>query len=49
MCGRNIIKKDTGLALRFPRFTGTFRKDKSPEDATTTREIVDFYRQQIKG
>jgi DNA ligase 1 len=39
-----LLKEDTGLALRFPRFTGRWRDDKSPEDATTVAEVVDLYR-----
>jgi DNA ligase 1 len=38
------IKPDAGLAMRFPRFTGHWRDDKAPEDATTTQELVDLYR-----
>jgi DNA ligase 1 len=38
------IKDDAGLAMRFPRFTGRWRDDKSAEDATTTQELVDLYR-----
>jgi DNA ligase-1 len=38
------IKQDAGLALRFPRFTGRWRDDKAPEDATTTQELVELYR-----
>jgi DNA ligase-1 len=38
------IKEDAGLALRFPRFTGRWRDDKAPEDATTTRELVEMFR-----
>jgi DNA ligase 1 len=38
------IKEDAGLAMRFPRFTGRWRDDKAPEDATTTRELIDLYR-----
>jgi DNA ligase 1 len=38
------IKPDAGLAMRFPRFTGRYRDDKSPEDATTTSELADLYR-----
>ncbi len=42
--GWGAINQDTGLALRFPRFTGRWRDDKSPEDATTTDELVQLYR-----
>jgi DNA ligase 1 len=38
------LKDDSGLALRFPRFTGRWRDDKAPEDATTTEELVAMYR-----
>jgi DNA ligase 1 len=38
------IKDDAGLAMRFPRFTGRWRDDKSAEDATTTSELIDLYR-----
>jgi DNA ligase-1 len=38
------IKPDAGLAMRFPRFTGRWREDKAPEDATTARELVELYR-----
>jgi DNA ligase-1 len=38
------IKEDTGLAMRFPRFTGRWRDDKGPEDATTTDELAGLYR-----
>ena len=42
--GWGQIKPDAGLALRFPRFTGRWRDDKAPEDATTTAELADLYR-----
>jgi DNA ligase-1 len=42
--GRGKLKDDVGLALRFPRFTGRWRDDKAPEDATTTDEILQMYR-----
>jgi DNA ligase 1 len=42
--GWGVIKQDAGLAMRFPRFTGRWRDDKAPEDATTTAELVDLYR-----
>jgi len=38
------VKDDAGLAMRFPRFTGRWRDDKGPQDATTTGELVDLYR-----
>ncbi|RZN56385.1 MAG: ATP-dependent DNA ligase [Candidatus Methanomethylicota archaeon] len=47
-CGLNAIKKGTGLAIRFPRFTGKWRYDKKPEDATTTDEIIEMYKRQLK-
>lgn len=43
-----MIRKDAGIAVRFPRFTHRWRKDKAPEDATTVEEIVDMYRAQLK-
>ena len=42
--GWGQVKSDAGLALRFPRFTGRWRDDKAPEDATTTSELIDLYR-----
>jgi len=47
-CGMNSIRPGSGLAIRFPRFTGKYRTEKSPEDATTTKEIVEMYRSQLK-
>jgi DNA ligase 1 len=46
--GMNSIRPGAGLAIRFPRFTGKYRTEKSPEDATTTKEIVGMYRNQLK-
>lgn len=37
-----------GLALRFPRLVGFIRKDKSPEDATTVKEIKGMFAMQKK-
>jgi DNA ligase-1 len=37
------IYDDAGLAMRFPRFTGRWRDDKGPEDATTTRELAELF------
>jgi DNA ligase 1 len=42
--GWGEIKPDAGLAMRFPRFTGRWRADKGPRDATTTGELIDLYR-----
>jgi DNA ligase 1 len=42
--GWGQIKADAGLAMRFPRFTGRWRDDKAPQDATTTGELADLYR-----
>jgi DNA ligase-1 len=47
-CAMDTIRKGSGLAIRFPRFTGNFRLDKAAEDATTTKEIVEMYRKQLK-
>jgi DNA ligase-1 len=42
--GWGQVDDNAGLALRFPRFTGRWREDKTPEDATTTDEMVAMYR-----
>ena len=47
-CGMNIIRERSGIAIRFPRFTGKYRVDKSAEDATNSEEIVEMYRSQLK-
>ena len=47
-CARDIVEHGSGLAIRFPRFTGKWRNDKSPEEATTTKELVEMYRSQVK-
>jgi len=47
-CSQGAIRPDSGLALRFPRFTGNWRRDKSPEDATTSQETLEMYRKQLK-
>jgi DNA ligase 1 len=42
------IRRDSGLAIRFPRFTGRWRSEKSPEDATTVTEMIEMYKAQLK-
>ena len=44
----NEIRKDFGLALRFPIFTGRIREDKMAQDITTTMEIMNEYKKQLK-
>jgi DNA ligase-1 len=44
----NLIKKNFGLALRFPKFSGKIRYDKNAEDSTTAEELLDFYKIQLK-
>ncbi len=46
-CGWGKIKPDAGLAIRFPRFI-RWRDDKSPEQATTEKELIEMYRSQLK-
>jgi DNA ligase 1 len=48
VCAMDSIRKGSGLAIRFPRFTGNYRTDKAPEDATTSAEVVEMYRGQLK-
>lgn len=40
---RDAIKEGSGLGVRFPRFTGRVRDDKSPEQCTTVNEIAEMY------
>jgi len=47
-CAMDAIRKGSGLAIRFPRFTGNYRLDKAAEDATTITEIIEMYQKQLK-
>ncbi len=42
------VRSGAGLALRFPRFTGRFRDDKSATEATTAAELLTMYRTQVR-
>ena len=44
----NLIRKNSGLALRFPKFTGKIRFEKAPEDGSTDQEVVTLYKGQKK-
>ena len=46
-CAWGKIAENSGLAIRFPRLEN-WRMDKSPEDATTVKEIVEMYKSQLK-
>jgi len=50
-CGKEMVfnefKKKAGLAIRFPRFIN-WRPDKGPTDATTSEEIFEMYKKQLK-
>jgi DNA ligase-1 len=45
-CAWDKLKPSRGLGLRFPRFTGRYRFDKRPEDATTEEEIIEMFLKQ---
>ena len=47
--GLDIIRKDTGFALRFPKFTGKIRSEKVAEDASTPEEVLTLYKNQNKS
>ena len=44
----DIIRKGSGLALRFPKFTGKIRIEKSTDDASTDEEVLSLYKGQLK-
>src|SRR4030067_1973677 len=48
VCAMNSVRKGSGLAIRFPRFTGNYRQDKAAEDASTSDEVLRMYREQLK-
>ncbi len=46
--GFGRIREGSGIALRFPKFTGRTRDDKKPPDATTVGEIIKMYQAQVR-
>lgn len=46
-CGFGTVKTGAGISIRFPRFI-RWRPDKGPKDATTTQELVEMYKRQLK-
>ncbi len=45
---KDKIRKGAGLALRFPKFTGKIRMEKTSEDASTNEEVITLYKGQKK-
>jgi len=46
--GLDLVRKDTGFALRFPKFTGKIRTEKIAEDASSPEEVLTLYKSQNK-
>jgi len=47
--GFDALRKDSGFALRFPKFTGKVRTEKHVEDASTDEEVIALYKTQKKS
>ena len=45
----DVIRKNSGIALRFPKFTGKIRTEKHIEDASTDEEVIALYKSQKKS
>jgi DNA ligase-1 len=46
--GFDSVRKGSGFALRFPKFTGKIRYEKAIEDASTDEEVLTLYMSQSK-
>ena len=46
--GMDLVRKNSGFALRFPKFTGKIRYEKTVEDASTDEEVLALYKRQSK-
>ena len=44
----DVVRKGSGMALRFPKFTGKIRMEKSPENASTGDEVISLFKSQTK-
>jgi DNA ligase-1 len=47
-CAWEMVRKGSGLAIRFPRYMGKVRQDKPAEEATSTDEMLAMYEMQAK-
>ena len=44
---KDVLKEGAGLGIRFPRFTGRVRNDKTPEQCTSVSEIIEMFEMQV--